>query len=34
MFAAFHTDTDAWREQILAQGREALMQAVEGLAAA
>jgi hypothetical protein len=30
---AFYTDTDAWREQILAQAREALFQAVEGLAA-
>jgi hypothetical protein len=29
---AFYTDTDAWREQILAQAREALSQAVEGLA--
>lgn len=31
--AAFYTDTDAWREQILAQADEALTQAVEGLAA-
>jgi len=31
-FAAFYTDTDAWREQILAQAREAMAQAVEGLA--
>lgn len=30
---AFYTDTDAWREQILRQAREALGQAVEGLAA-
>ena len=32
-FDAFYTDTDAWREQILAQAREAMGQAVEGLAA-
>ena len=31
-FRAFYTDTDAWREQILAQGREAMVQAVDGLA--
>ena len=31
-FEAFYTDTDAWRERILAQGREAMGQAVEGLA--
>jgi len=30
---AFYTDTDRWREQILTQAREALLQAVEGLAA-
>jgi len=30
---AFYTDTDAWREQVLAQAREALVQAIEGLAA-
>lgn len=29
----FYIDTDAWREQILAQAREALSQAVDGLAA-
>ncbi|MGV3573231.1 MAG: M14 family metallopeptidase [Ramlibacter sp.] len=29
---AFYTDTDAWRDQILAQAREALYQAVDGLA--
>lgn len=28
---AFYTDTDAWRAQVLAQAREALLQAVEGL---
>ena len=33
MFAAFYTDTDEWRERIVAQGREALLQAVEGLGA-
>lgn len=31
MLEAFYTDTDAWREQIVAQGREALVQAVDGL---
>jgi hypothetical protein len=34
MFAAFYTDTDAWRERVIEQAREALFQAVEGLAAA
>lgn len=29
----FYVDTDAWREQILTQAREALIQAVDGLAA-
>lgn len=29
---AFYTDTPAWKEQILAQGRESLFQAVDGLA--
>ena len=29
---AFYTDTDAWRETIIAQAREALRQAVDGLA--
>jgi hypothetical protein len=33
MMQAFHTDTDAWRQQVLAQAREALFQAVDGLAA-
>ncbi|MDB5913718.1 MAG: hypothetical protein JWP22_2393 [Ramlibacter sp.] len=32
MFEAFYTDTDAWREQIVAQGMQALQQAVDGLA--
>lgn len=31
VFEAFYTDTDAWRGQVLAQAREALFQAVEGL---
>jgi hypothetical protein len=31
VLAAFYTDTDAWREQVLAQAREALDQAVTGL---
>ncbi|HEX2546053.1 MAG TPA: M14 family metallopeptidase [Ramlibacter sp.] len=30
---AFYTETDAWKQQVLAQAREALFQAVEGLAA-
>jgi hypothetical protein len=33
MFAAFHTDTDEWRERVIEQGREALLQALAGLAA-
>lgn len=33
VFDSFYTDTDLWREQILAQGREALVQAVDGLSA-
>ncbi len=32
MLEAFYTDTDAWRQQILAQARESLVQAVDGLA--
>jgi hypothetical protein len=32
VFAAFYTDTDAWRERVVAQAREAVVQAVEGLA--
>ena len=31
MLEAFYTDTDEWREQIVAQARESLFQAVEGL---
>jgi hypothetical protein len=30
---AFYTDTDGWREQIVAQARESLFQAVDGLGA-
>ncbi|RYF15938.1 MAG: DUF2817 domain-containing protein [Comamonadaceae bacterium] len=33
VLAAFYTDTDAWREQVLGQAREALEQAADGLAA-
>ncbi|MBE7417323.1 MAG: DUF2817 domain-containing protein [Ideonella sp.] len=29
---AFYTDTDAWKQAIVAQGREAALQAIEGLA--
>ena len=32
MLAAFYTDTPQWKQQILAQGREVLFQAVDGLA--
>lgn len=32
MMDAFYTDTDTWRAQILAQARESLFQAVDGLA--
>ncbi|MDP3620264.1 MAG: M14 family metallopeptidase [Ramlibacter sp.] len=31
---AFYTDTDQWREQVLTQAREAMFQAVDGLASA
>ena len=31
IFAAFYTDTDVWRDQIISQAREAMFQAVEGL---
>jgi Protein of unknown function (DUF2817) len=31
--AAFYTDTDGWRGQIISQARQAMFQAVEGLAA-
>lgn len=33
VMAAFYTDTDAWRGQVLAQAREVVGQAVEGLGA-
>lgn len=33
MLAAFYTDTDEWREQVLEQAREAMEQAVVGLTA-
>ncbi|MDB5858623.1 MAG: hypothetical protein JWQ76_2312 [Ramlibacter sp.] len=33
MKQAFYTDTDGWREQIVAQAREALLQGISGLAA-
>ena len=33
MMDAFYTDTDAWREQVVAQAREALLQAGDGVAA-
>jgi len=32
MKAAFYTDSDEWRERILAQAREALFQGADGLA--
>ena len=31
MMAAFYTDTDAWKGQIISQGRQAMFQAVDGL---
>jgi hypothetical protein len=34
MFAAFYTDTDEWRDAVLRQAREAMMQAAEGLGGA
>lgn len=34
MLAAFYTDTDAWKGQVVSQGRQALFQAVDGLASA
>lgn len=33
MMDAFYTDTDAWRGQVIAQARQALFQAVDGLSA-
>jgi hypothetical protein len=32
MFAAFYSDTDAWRGQVISQARQAMFQAVDGLA--
>ena len=32
LLAAFYTDTDAWRGQIISQARQAMFQAVDGLA--
>ncbi|RYY58448.1 MAG: DUF2817 domain-containing protein [Comamonadaceae bacterium] len=32
MMAAFYTDTDSWKAQVLAQARDALFQAADGLA--
>jgi hypothetical protein len=32
LLAAFYTDTDAWKGQIISQSRQAMFQAVEGLA--
>jgi hypothetical protein len=34
MLAAFYVDTDAWKAQIVVQARQAMFQAVDGLAAA
>ncbi|KQP12838.1 M14 family metallopeptidase [Pseudorhodoferax sp. Leaf267] len=33
MLAAFYTDTDAWKGQVISQARQAMFQAVDGLAA-
>jgi predicted deacylase len=33
MMAAFYTDTDAWKGQVIAQARQAMFQAVDGLVA-
>ena len=32
MRAAFHTDTDAWKGQVISQARQAMFQAVQGMA--
>jgi hypothetical protein len=29
--SAFYTDTDEWRQQIISQAREAMLQAIQGL---
>ena len=34
MMDAFYVDTDAWRGQIISQARQAMFQAVDGLARA
>ena len=31
MLAAFYTDTDLWRGQIISQARQAMFQAIDGL---
>jgi len=31
VLSAFYTDTDAWKERIVSQARQALLQAVDGL---
>ena len=31
MLAAFHTDTDAWKGQVISQARQSMFQAVQGL---
>ena len=33
MLAAFYVDTDEWKAQIVAQARQAMFQAVDGLGA-
>ena len=33
MLAAFYTDTDVWKGQIVSQARQSMFQAVDGLAA-
>ncbi|RYF62324.1 MAG: DUF2817 domain-containing protein, partial [Comamonadaceae bacterium] len=32
MLAAFYTDTDVWKGQIVSQARQSMFQAVDGLA--
>ena len=31
MLAAFYTDTDAWKGQVISQARQSMFQAVQGL---
>jgi predicted DNA-binding protein (MmcQ/YjbR family) len=31
ILSAFYTDTDEWRQQIISQAREAMLQAIQGL---